>query len=188
MDTHVIDPYPFGIFYSFALMVLCTECWFRRDPWLFNHSPFFLFRAPGKPTKAEVPMAPYSRVFSAWHAGGVCFCFFMSVLAIDFPVQAKKEVSLALGLLWLTWATTNSWRAIYGGNEFFRPGAACHSLIGGCGVCAFWHLAYWFFSTQSLRTGEIIIIGVFVFFAVLVAYNMPRLRKEALELSPGNHH
>ena len=112
----------------------------------------------------------------------------MSVLAIGFPIQQKKEASLALGLLWLTWATTNSWRAIYGGKQFYRPGAAAHSLIGGCGVCAFWHLAYWYVNTDSLRTGETIIIGVFVFFAALLAFNLPRLRREALALSTEKHH
>ena len=175
------DPYPFSIFYSFALMVLCTECWFRRDPWLFNHSPLYLFRAPHGPTKADVPMAPYARVFAAWHAGGVCFCFFMSILAINFPQSAKKETSLALGLLWLTWATTNSWRAMYGGNEFYRVGALFHSLIGGCGVCAFWQLGYWYANTSSLAIGEVVILGVYCAFIVLALVSVTRLRRDARE-------
>ena len=177
----MIDPYPFSIFYSFALMVLCTECWLRGNPWLFNHSPLYLFRAPGESTKAEVPMAPYARVFAAWHAGGVCFCFFMSVLAINFPQPAKKETSLALGLLWLTWATTNSWRAIYGGNEFSRIGAVCHSLIGGCGICAFWQLGYWYVNTNALGVNEVVILGVYCAFIILALLNLTRLRREARE-------
>ena len=174
----MIDPYPFSIFYAFGLMVLCTECWFRSDPWLFNHSPLCLFKDPGGKTKAAAPMAPYTRVFSAWHAGGVCFCFFLSVLASGFALPAKKEASLALGLLWLTWATTNSWRAIYGGNEFNRGGIACHSLIGGCGICAYWHLAYWYSHTESLRYAEITIIGTFILFGVIAFLNLGRLRQE----------
>lgn len=178
----MLDPYPFGIFYSAALMILCTECWFRSDPWLFNHSPLFLFRAPGKATKANIPATPYTRVFSSWHAGGVCFCFFMSVLGLGFPLQAKKEVSLALGLLWVIWAVINSWRAIYGSGEFFRPGAAMHSLIGGCGICAIWHLTYWFVHTDSMRMAEILILGVFALFAGLTLINFSRVRREAKEL------
>ena len=150
----VADPYVFSTCYAFALMLLCTECWFRSDPWLFNHSPLYLFRAPGEPSKAPAPMTPYTRVFSAWHAGGVCFCFFMSLLGMGFPVQQKKEVSLALGLLWIIWGTTNSWRAIYGKAEFYRPGAAMHSLIGGCGICGFWNLAYWLSHTTALRFAD----------------------------------
>ena len=61
---------------------------------------------------------------------------------MGFPDQAKKEVSLALGLLWIIWATSNSWSAIYSNKEFFRPGIAMHSLVGGCGICAYWHLGY----------------------------------------------
>ena len=160
------DPFLFGVLYSGALMVLCVECWFRDDPWLFNHSPLYLFRAPGERTKAEVPMSPYARVFSAWHAGGVCLCFFTSVIALDFPLQAKKEISLALGLLWLIWATTNTWRALFGGDTFYRPGIALHSLIGGCGVCAVWHLGFWFANTNSIRTGEVVVLAVFSALAV----------------------
>ena len=180
----VPDPFLFGVFYSGALMVLCTECWFREDPWLFNHSPFFLFRAPGAATKASVPMAPYTRVFSAWHAGGVCFCFFMSVLGMGFPEQAKKEVSLALGLLWIIWASINSWRAVYGGREFFRPGIAMHSLIGGCGILGFWHLAYWFAHTDSLRNAEIVLLSVFAFFVFAALLNLVRLRGKPAGMGP----
>jgi hypothetical protein len=104
----------------------------------------------------------------------------MSVLALDFPLQAKKEVSLALGLLWVIWAVINSWRAIYGGGEFFRPGAAMHSLIGGCGICAVWHLAYWFVHTDSLRIAEMVILGVFALFAVLALVNFSKARREAI--------
>ena len=103
----------------------------------------------------------------------------MSVLALGFPLQAKKEVSLALGLLWSLWAVTNSWRAIYGGGEFFRPGAAMHSLIGGCGVCAFWHLTYWFAHTDSLRLSEAVVLGVFTLFGVIALLNISRMRREA---------
>ena len=165
----VADPYVFSTCYAFALMLLCTECWFRSDPWLFNHSPLYLFRAPGEPSKAPAPMTPYTRVFSAWHAGGVCFCFFMSLLGMGFPVQQKKEVSLALGLLWIIWGTTNSWRAIYGKAEFYRPGAAMHSLIGGCGICGFWNLAYWLSHTTALRFAEVVVLTVFTVFAVAAA-------------------
>ena len=121
-------------------------------------------------------MAPYTCVFSAWHAGGVCFCFFMSVLGMDFLDPAKKEVSLALGLLWIIWASINSWRSVYGGREFFRPGIAMHSLVGGCGILGFWHLAFWFSRTDSLRGGEIVVLGVFAVFAFATLLNLVRLR------------
>ncbi|MEM7468161.1 MAG: hypothetical protein AAF387_14900, partial [Pseudomonadota bacterium] len=165
------DSYPFGIFYSFALMVLCTEYWFRNNPWLFNHSPLYLFRSPGEATKAQIPMAPYTRVFSAWHAGGVCFCFFISVLGLGFPIEVKRELSLALGLLWLIWATTNTWRAFYGDKEFYRVGALFHSLLGGCGICAYWHLWYWYTHTVTLGAGERLILCVFAMFCFLAILN-----------------
>ena len=93
----------------------------------------------------------------------------MSLLAMGFPVQQKKEVSLALGLLWIIWGTTNSWRAIYGKAEFYRPGAAMHSLIGGCGICGFWNLAYWLSHTTALRFAEVMVLTVFAVFAVASA-------------------
>ncbi len=179
-ELSLVDPFVFGTIYAGALMLLCTECWFRSDPWLFNHSPLFLFRAPGESTKAPPRMAPYTRVFSAWHAGGVSFCFFVSLLGLGFPEQQKKEISLALGLLWIIWGTTNTWRAIYGGREFFQPGIAAHSLVGGCGLCGIWHLAYWLTRTDALRMTEIAVLIVFTFFVAIAALRITRLREEAI--------
>ena len=175
------EPFIFGAIYSGALMILCVECWFSDDPWLFNHSPLFLFRAPGEVTKADVPMGRYTRVFSAWHAGGVCFCFFTTIIAMDFPPEAKKEIALTLGLLWLIWATTNTWRALFNSDSFFRPGAAMHSLIGGCGIAAYWHLGYWYTNTTALKTGEIIVLTVFSIIAIGLVFRTARPNKALAE-------
>lgn len=175
-----VDPYPFGIIYSSTLMLLCVEVWFLEDPSMFNGSafkgfPFFLFHRPGDTsTMAPVPMASYTRVFGTWHAGGVCLCFFMHVLANDFPQDQKAQTSLALGLLWLIWATINQWRSIYGGEQFCQMGILIHSLVGpGCGLCGFWQL--WFWQTNRTSTynnyavNELILLGTFALLA-LVAF------------------
>lgn len=167
-----IDPYPFGIIYSGTLMLLCVEVWFREDPLMFNGSaskgfPFFLFHRPGGDrTMAPVPMASsYTRrVFGTWHAGGVCLCFFMHVLANDFPMAQKAQTSLALGLLWLIWATINQWRSVYGGGQFCQMGVMAHSLVGpGCGLCGFWHIWFWHTnrrtSSGKFTTSEYILLG-----------------------------
>lgn len=103
---------------------------------------------------------------------------------MGFPDQAKKEVSLALGLLWIIWASINSWRAVYGGGEFFRPGIAMHSLIGGCGILGFWHLAYWFSRTDSLRSAEIVLLSVCALFAIAALLNLVRLRRKPAGTGP----
>merc|ERR1712045_207218 len=96
------DPFPFGILYGGALMVLCIEVWFFEDPQLFNGSklkgwPFFLFHQPGgSETKAPVPMTGFTRVFGSWHAGGVCISFFMHVLGNEFQEYERASVALAL--------------------------------------------------------------------------------------------
>lgn len=113
-----IDPFACGTWYSFALMVLCVEVWFREDPELFNGSrfkgyPIYLFHQPGgERTMAVVPMSGYTRIFGAWHAGGVCLCFFMHVLGSAFPLEQKSQTALALSLLWFIWASINQWRSI----------------------------------------------------------------------------
>ena len=103
---------------------------------------------------------------------------------MGFPDQAKKEVSLALGLLWIIWASINSRRAMHGGGEFFRPGIAMHSLIGGCGICGFWHLAYWFAHTDSLRNAEIVVLSVFAFFVLATLVNLVRMRGKSTGPGP----
>jgi hypothetical protein len=165
------DPYPFATLYSGALMVLCVECWYTENPKLFNGSltrgwPFFLFHRPGEQkTMAVIPMKSYTRVFSAWHAGGVCLSFFMHVLGGDFPSSQKAQVSLAVGLLWIIWASTNYVRFIYGGAQFCQIGIAFHSLVGpGCGLNGYWHLWFWWTQRGSgpLANSENILLGVFV--------------------------
>jgi hypothetical protein len=189
-----VDPYPFGIIYSGALMLLCVEVWYREDPELFNGSrlkgyPFFLFRQPGSTgTKAPVPMAGYTRVFGAWHAGGVCLCFFMHIIAYDFPYEQKAQVSLALGLLWLIWGTINLWRTIYGEAQFCQTGIMVHSLIGpGCGLCGYLHLWFWYsirFVTgqaQNLTVSEYILLGTVAFyFLCAMVWLVTQERKEAI--------
>jgi len=144
------DPFYYGILYSGALMLLCVEVWFSEAPQLFNGSvlkgwPFFLFHQPGaEETKAPVPMSGYTRVFGSWHAGGVCLCFFMHVLGLGFPEAQKAQVALALGLLWVIWASSNSWRAIYGAAQFCQTGIMFHGLTGsGCGLCGYLMLIWW---------------------------------------------
>lgn len=144
------DPFPYGILYGGALMVLCTEIWFREDPQLFNGTvlrgwPFFLFHRPGaEDTLAPVPMSGYTRVFGSWHAGGVCLCFFMHVLGLGFPQAQKAQTALALGILWFVWASTNSYRSIYGAAQFTQTGIQIHGLTGpGCGLAGYWMLIWW---------------------------------------------
>merc|ERR1719271_180901 len=170
------DPYPYSMLYSGALMVLCVECWYTEDPKLFNGSassgwPFFLFHRPGAPsTMAVIPMKSYTRVFSSWHAGGVCLSFFIHVLGRDFPMAQKAQVSLAVGLLWIIWASINSVRFIYGGDQFCQIGIAFHSLVGpGCGLCGYWHLWFWFTHRGSgaFASNEFILGGVFGVLAVI---------------------
>lgn len=159
MASAMADPYLLGQIYSAALMAFCVECWWRADPFLLNRSPLFLFNKP------PIPQVPYTNVFSAWHAGGVCFCFFMHMIAGDFDTPQKAKVSLALGLLWVIWGSNNTYRAIFGENEFWRPGIALHSLVGGCGICGIWHLWFWYSNNEEVRFGERVVLGTF---AVLV--------------------
>merc|ERR1719263_522141 len=85
----------------------------------------------------------------------------------DFETPEKAKVSLALGLLWVIWASTNTYRAIYGGEEFFRPGIALHSLVGGCGIAGYWHLWFWFTNKgDELQRGELVVLGTFAVLAV----------------------
>merc|ERR1712127_1053323 len=89
----------------------------------------------------------------------------MTVVAMDFRTAEKAKVSLALGQLWIIWASINMYQAIHGGEQFFRPGIALHSLVGGCGIMGYWHLLWWYSNTVALSIGEYLIIGTF---AVLV--------------------
>lgn len=163
-----VDPFAYGAWYSFALMILCAEVWFREDPELFNGSrfggyPVYLFHRPGGGgTKAAVPMSGYARVFAAWHAGGVCLCFFVHVLGRDFPPEPKAQTALALGLLWAIWATINQWRSVYGAAQFCQMGVLFHGLTGpGCGLCAYWMLHFWLTNRppKSFTDGERILLG-----------------------------
>lgn len=173
-----IDPFMYGAWYSFALMVLCVEVWFREDPELLNGSrfkgyPIFLFHKPGGDgTMAVVPMPGYTRVFGAWHAGGVCLCFFMHVLGSDFPLEQKAQTALALGLLWAIWATINQWRSIYGAAQFCQMGILFHSLTGpGCGLSAFWMVHFWLTNRTSgnFTSGELILLGTVAAFVFCAA-------------------
>mmetsp|Transcript_20467 Transcript_20467/g.44427 ORF Transcript_20467/g.44427 Transcript_20467/m.44427 type:complete len:258 (+) Transcript_20467:68-841(+) len=163
-----IDPFMCGLWYSFALLVLCVEVWFRENPELLNGSrfkgyPIFLFHQPGgNGTKAIVPMPGYTRIFGAWHAGGVCLCFFMHVLGSGFPLEQKAQTALALGLLWAIWATINQWRSTYGASQFCQMGILFHSLTGpGCGLYAYWMLHFWLTnrSPGKFTGGEFILLG-----------------------------
>jgi len=191
---HDVDPYPYSTIYALALMVLCVEVWFREDPQLINGSrlkgfPLFIFHQPGAAgTKATVPMASYTRVFGAWHAGGVCLCFFMHVLANDFPLAQKAQTSLALGLLWVTWGAINQWRSIYGAAQFCQMGIMFHSLTGlGCGLCGYWMLAFWYNNrTPGSWTGsESVLLGSFSLYVLCaVAWFVTQERKEATPDTP----
>jgi hypothetical protein len=173
-----IDPYGYSFFYAFALMMLCTECWWFDDPKLANGTltkgwPFFLFHAAGaEKTKAVIPQKPYTRVFSSWHAGGVCFSVFVHALAAEFPVPQKAQMSLALAMLWTIWACTNSVRVIYGGAQFCQAGIMFHSLAGpGCGLCGYWHFAFWLQNRSDTITSHegttLVIYGVLFVISVL---------------------
>jgi hypothetical protein len=188
---HDIDPFAYGTWYSFALMVLCVEVWFREDPSLFNGSKFtngyptYLFRQPGATqTKALVPMSGYTRVFGAWHAGGVCFCFFMHVLGSDFPRAQKAPTALALGLLWFIWAAINQWRSIYGAAQFCQMGILFHGLTGpGCGMEAYWMLHFWHQNRipGDLTHAESVLLGtVAAFVLCTVAWLAINERNEAV--------
>lgn len=184
-----VDPYPYGILYSGTLMLVCVEVWYREDPQLSNGShlkgyPFFFFHQPGATkTKAPVPMAGYTRVFGAWHAGGVCLCFFMHILGNDFPRAQKAQTSLALGLLFIIWGAINQWRSIYGAAQFCQMGIMFHSLVGpGCGLCGYWQLAFWQNNrtNEGLMTGEIILLGTFASFVFgAVIWLLTQERREA---------
>ncbi len=176
-----IDPFAYGSWYSFCLMVLCVEVWFREDPELFNGSqfkgyPVFLFHQPGgNGTKATVPMAPYTRIFGTWHAGGVCLCFFMHVLGSDFPLEQKAQTALALGLLWVIWATINQWRSIFGEVEFCQMGILFHSLTGpGCGLCGYWMLHFWHKNRTpgNFTSGELVLWSTVVVFMACAAVSL----------------
>lgn len=169
------DPYPYGILYSGALMVLCVEVWWFEDPQLFNGTklkgwPFFLFHQPGgADTKAPVPMTGFTRVFGSWHAGGVSLSFFIHVLAFGFPPQEKAKVALALGLLWVIWASINQWRAWYGAAQFCQTGIMFHSLTGpGCGLCGYLLLGYWVQNrVGDYQSGEIVVLSTFGLFCIV---------------------
>jgi len=169
------DPFPYGMLYGGALMVLCVEVWFREDPQLFNGTllrgwPFFLFHQPGEAdTKAPVPMSGYTRVFGSWHAGGVCLCFFMHVLGMSFPQEQKAQTALALGLLWVVWGGINSWRSVYGAAQFCQTGIQIHSLTGpGCGLAGYWMLAWWaqHRGVDAYTNSEVTVLGTFGIYTV----------------------
>ena len=186
-----VDPYPFAIIYSFCLMVTCVEVWYRKDPELLNGSklkgfPFFFFFQPGAAeTKAIVPMASYTLVFGAWHAGGVCLCFFMNVLAYDFPLTQKAQTSLALGLLWVIWATINQWRSIYGAAQFCQMGIMFHSLAGpGCGLTGYWMLSFWYRNRGdgSWTVSECVLLGTVALYMVFaMMWLVTQERREATQ-------
>jgi len=188
------DPYPYGILYSGALMVLCTETWFFEDPQLLNGSmlkgwPFFLFHQPGgSETKAPVPMTGFTRVFASWHAGGVCLSFFTHVLGNEFTGNNKASVSLALGLLWVIWAAINQWRAWYGAGQFCQMGIMFHALTGpGCGLAGYWMLYSWHqmrFGAKSIGEvtgGETVLLATFgIYVVATVLWLVTQERKEAI--------
>jgi len=185
-----IDPFAYGAWYSFALMVPCVEVWFREDPGLINGStfkgyPVYMFHQPGgNGTKAIVPMPGYTRIYGSWHAGGVCLCFFMHVLGSDFPLEQKAQTALALGILWAIWAAINQWRSIYGAAQFCQMGILFHSLTGpGCGLCAYWMLHFWLMNRTpgSFTGGEYILLGtVAVLVFCTAAWLAIEERKEAV--------
>lgn len=194
--AHNIDPFAYGTWYSFALMVLCVEVWFTEDPELFNGSrfrgyPIYLFHLPGEnESRAMIPMASYTRIFAAWHAGGVCLCFFMHVLGSNFPEPQKAQTALALGLLWGIWASINQWRSIYGAAQFCQISILFHSLTGpGCGLCAYWMLFFWYTHQQSLTGGECVLIGTVVAFVCCAVgwLILTNDRKEAVSDKDGKH-
>lgn len=184
-----VDPFAYGTWYSFALMVLCVEVWFREDPELFNGSrlkgyPTYLFHQPrADGTKALVPMSEYARVFGSWHAGGVCLCFFVHVLGKDFPLPQKAQTALALGLLWAVWAAINQWRSIYGAAQFCQTGILFHSATGpGCGLLAYWMLYFWHTVRipGDLTDGECVLLGTVATFVLCsTAWLVTQERKEA---------
>ena len=188
--TNNIDPFPCGAWYSFALMVLCVEVWFREDPELFNGSmfkgyPIYLFHNPGgSGTKAMVPMSAYTRVFGAWHAGGVCLCFFMHVLGTDFPLEQKSQTALALSLLWGIWASINQWRSVYGASQFCQASILFHSLTGpGCGLYAYWMMHFWYSNRTpgNFTGGEWILLGtVTTFICCAIGWLFTHERKESV--------
>jgi len=193
--SHNIDPFGYGTAYSFALMVLCVEVWFREDPELFNGSkfrgfPIYLFHSPGDTgTKAVVPMPGYTRVFGAWHAGGVCLCFWMHVMAKGFPVAQKTEVALALGALWFCWAAINQWRSVYGAAQFCQAGILFHSVTGpGCGLMAVW-MAWFWHSHRSAGTpferAESVVLATLAAFGLCTAlWLATQERREAASEKP----
>eukprot|EP00751_Fragilariopsis_kerguelensis_P004719 CAMPEP_0170831094 /NCGR_PEP_ID=MMETSP0733-20121128/49786_1 /TAXON_ID=186038 /ORGANISM="Fragilariopsis kerguelensis, Strain L26-C5" /LENGTH=260 /DNA_ID=CAMNT_0011196651 /DNA_START=244 /DNA_END=1026 /DNA_ORIENTATION=+ len=174
--SNSIDPFGYGMAYSFALMVLCVEVWFREDPELFNGSlfhgyPTYLFHRPGETdTKAVVPLSGYTRVFGAWHAGGVCLCFWMHVLAQGFPIAQQTDVALALGALWGCWAFINQWRSIYGAAQFCQTGILFHSVTGpGCGLMAVWMVWFWQSHRPAgalLQQSESVVLGTMAAFGL----------------------
>jgi len=184
------DPFPFGMLYGGALMVLCIEVWFREDPQLFNGTvlkgwPFFLFHQPGEAdTKAPVPMTGFTRVFGSWHAGGVCLCFFMHVLGFSFPQTQKAQTALALGLLWVIWASINQWRAIYGAAQFCQAGIQIHALTGpGCGLAGYWMLIWWFQNRDAgaFTGSEVALLATFGIYALFsLVWLATQERKEAV--------
>jgi len=185
LTTIDADPFPYGMLYGGALMVLCVEVWYREDPTLFNGTlfgrwvfflrgwPFFLFHQPyEQDTKAPIPLSGYTRVFGSWHAGGVCLCFFMHVLGMSFPQEQKAQTALALGLLWVVWGAINSWRSVYGAAQFCQSGIQIHSLTGpGCGLAGYWMLSWWSrhrgpVPFADFTSSETIVLGTFGIYAV----------------------
>ena len=185
-----IDPFACGAWYSFALMVISVEVWFREDPELFNGStfkgyPVYIFHEPGgNGTKAVVPMSGYTHVFAAWHAGGASLCFFMHVLGTEFPLEQKAQTALALALLWGIWASINQWRSIYGGAQFCQMSAVFHSLTGpGCGLYFYWMMHFWYSNRTPgyFTNGEWILLGtVTAFMFCAVRWILTHERKETV--------
>lgn len=129
---------PFGVTsaYSFALTILCIECWFTEDPYLFNRTGL-LFR------NYNVPMEPFTRIFSGWHAGGVVYSFLVNFIAIGFRKREKSRIALCTGVLFFIWASLNT-KNVLKSKQFYWWGILLHSYVGGCGLVCYINLIYYF--------------------------------------------